>query len=178
MQTLCPESGLRTAPNWLKIRKMTMTSQFPNMTSSSNFFGLVLFLLSSLVTGPSFMSIASLVLELWQFSFIRDWTEIWKLKILPSEFCLISGDWGELWTPNVERMSLIECYWMLQNSRVTAFTVFELLRENELVVLVVVEEVKSPPTQIRVKSSNFVFLLLFCYIILEHHLLNQIHHDK
>ena len=27
-------------------------------------------------------------------------------------------------------MSLIECYWMLENSRVTLFTVFELLREN------------------------------------------------
>ena len=38
MQTLFPESGLRTAPNWRKIRKMTMTSQFSDMTSTSNFF--------------------------------------------------------------------------------------------------------------------------------------------
>ena len=52
--------------------------------------------------------------------------------MLPSEFCPISGDWGELWIPNLAWMSLIECYWMLQNSRVTAFTVFELLRENQL----------------------------------------------
>ena len=37
-----------------------------------NFFDVVLFLLSSLVTGPNFMSTSSLVLELWQFSFIRD----------------------------------------------------------------------------------------------------------
>ena len=87
-------------------------------------------LLSSLVTGPSFMSISSLVLELWQFSFIRDWPEIRKSEIPPSEFCPISGDWGKLWIPNLARMSLIECYWMLQNSSVTAFTVFELLREN------------------------------------------------
>ena len=28
--------------------------------------------------------------------------------------------------------SVIECYWMQQNSRVPAFTVFELLRENQL----------------------------------------------
>ena len=132
LQTLCPESGLRIAPNWPKIRKMTMTSQFSNMTSSSNFFDVVLFLLSSLVTGPSFMSISSLVLELWQFSFIRDWPEIRKSEIPPSEFCPISGDWGKLWIPNLARMSLIECYWMLQNSRVTAFTVLELLRENQL----------------------------------------------
>ena len=39
-------------------------------------------------------------------------------------------DWSKLWIPNLARMSLIECYWMLQNSRVTAFTIFELLREN------------------------------------------------
>ena len=109
---------------------MTMTSQLSE--SSSNFFDLAVFLLSSLVTGPSFMSISSLVLELWQFSFIRDWPEIRKSEIPPSEFCPISGDWGELWIPNLARMSLIECYWMLQNARVTAFTVFELLRENQL----------------------------------------------
>ena len=46
----CPESSLRTAPNWPKIRKMTTD--------------VALFLLSSLVTDPSFMSISSLVLEL------------------------------------------------------------------------------------------------------------------
>ena len=102
------------------------------MTSTSTFFDVVLFLLSSLVTGPSFMSMSSLVLELWQFSFIRDWPEIWKLEIPPSEFCPISGEWGELWIPNLAWMSLMKCYWMLQNSRVTACTVFELFRENQL----------------------------------------------
>ena len=132
MQTLYTDSGLRTAQNLPKIRKMTMTSQFPNMMSLSKFFDVVLFLLSSLVTGSSFMSISSLVLELWQFSFIRDWPEIKKSEIPPPEFCPISGDWDELWIPNLVRMSLIECYWTLQNSRVTAFTVFELLRENQL----------------------------------------------
>ena len=112
MQTLCPESGLRTAPKMAKIQRMTMTSKFSNMTSTSNFFEVVLFFLSSLVTGLSFMSILSLVLELWQFSFIRDWPEIRKSEIPPSEFCPISGDWGKLWIPNLARMSLIECYWI------------------------------------------------------------------
>ena len=111
---------------------MTLTSQFSDMTSSSNFFDVVLFLLSSLVTGPSFMSMSSLVLELWQFSFIRDWPEIRKSEILPSEFCSISENWGKLWIPNLARMSPIKYYWMLQNSRVRALTVFELLRENQL----------------------------------------------
>ena len=128
MQTLCPESGLRTAPNWPKIRKMTMTSQFSDTTSTSK---VALFLLSSLVTGPSFMSISSLVLELWQFSFIRDWPEIQKSEIPPSEFFPISGDLGELWIPNLAQISLMECYWMLLNSRATAFTVYPtLIRVN------------------------------------------------
>ena len=109
-----------------------MTSQFSDMTSSSNFSDVVLFLLSSLVTGRSFSSISSLVLELWQFSFIRDWPEIRKLDIPPSEFSPIYEKWDESWVPNLARMFLIECYWMLQNSRITAFTILELLRENQL----------------------------------------------
>ena len=108
-----------------------MMSQFADMTSSPSFFDGVLFLLSRLVTGRSFMSVSSLVLELWQFSFIRDWPEIWKLEILPSEFCPISRDWGELEIPKLVRMSLMKFYWMLQNARVTAFTVSELLRKNQ-----------------------------------------------
>ena len=96
------------------------------------FFDTILFLLSSLVAGPSLMSISSLVLELWQFYFIRDWPEILKSEIPPSAFCPMSGDWCELWIPILARMFLIERYWMLQNSRVAAFTVFELLRENQL----------------------------------------------
>ena len=97
------------------------------------FFHVILFLLLSLVTGPSFLSISSLVLELWQFSFIRDWPEMRKSEIPPSEFCPISGDWSELQISNLVRMSLIKFYWMLQNAkvRVWVFTVSVLLRENQ-----------------------------------------------
>ena len=42
------------------------------------FFDVVLFLLSSSVTGTSFMPVSPLVLELWQFSSIRDWPGIRK----------------------------------------------------------------------------------------------------
>ena len=87
-----------------------MTSEFSDMASSSIFFDMVLFFLSSLVAGPSFMGISSLVLELWQWSFIRDLPKIRKSEIPPSEFCLISGDWDELEIPNLARMSLIKCY--------------------------------------------------------------------
>ena len=59
-------------------------------------------------------------------------TPVWVLPI--------SGDWGKLWIPYLAQMSPIKYYWMLQNSRVTALTVFELLRENQLA------GVKLPPS--------------------------------
>ena len=66
MQTLCPESGHRTAPNWPKIRKMTMTSQFPDMTSKSFFLRCFVFLVKfsylskfhvNIITGSGIMTI-------------------------------------------------------------------------------------------------------------------------
>ena len=96
-----------------------------------HFFDVVLFLLSILVTVPSFMSISSSFLELWKFSFLRDCPEIRKSKIPPSELCPISGDWEILRIPSLTWMSLIKCYRMLQNAMVTTFTVSELLRENQ-----------------------------------------------
>ena len=89
------------------------------------YFDVVFFLLWRLVTGPNFMSISLLLLELWQFSFIRDWPEIRKSEIPPSEFCSISGDWGKLGIPNLARMSLMKCYWSMQNAKFAAFTVSE-----------------------------------------------------
>ena len=53
------------------------------------------------------------------------------MEILPSEFCLIFGDWGKLGVPESTRMFLIKCYRMLQNARVTVFTASELLVENQ-----------------------------------------------
>ena len=106
---------------------MAMMSQSFDIKLSSIF----LLLLSSLVTNPSFMSISSVVLELWQFPFIRDQPEIWKFEILPYEFWPIPGDWAKLWIPNITWKSLTKCYWKMQNARVTAFIVSELLRENQ-----------------------------------------------
>ena len=68
-----------------------------------------------------------LVLELWQFLFVRDWQEIPKSNIHPPEFCPISGGREESGIPNLARMSSIERIYMLQNARFTAFTVFEFL---------------------------------------------------
>ena len=43
-----------------------------------------------------------------------------------SEVWSISGNWGKHGIPNLARASLIKCCRMLQNGRVTAFTVSEL----------------------------------------------------
>ena len=42
-----------------------------------------------------------------------------------SEFCPINGDWDKLGRPNLTQMSLIKCYWMLQNAKATAFNISE-----------------------------------------------------
>ena len=56
-----PESGFQIALNRPEIKKMKMMSQFFEIKSSSNFFDVVEFLLSSLVTGASFMPISLLI---------------------------------------------------------------------------------------------------------------------
>ena len=117
---------------------------------------------SNLVAGPSFMSISSLVLELWQFSFIRDWPEIPKLEIPTSEFFPISGDWSKVRIPNLARMSLIKRYWMLRNSRVTAFTVYEFLRENQMGRGV---KLPPPPPRLGLIHWSLLFQLLLCNIL-------------
>ena len=120
-----------------------------------NFFDVCLFLLSNLVTGLSLMSISSLVLELWRFSFMRVDQKSGNRKY-PSEICSISGACGKIWIPNLARMSLIKCYWMLQNSRVTAFTVFELLLENQLGGGGV--KLPTPPRlKLKVRSSHWSY---------------------
>ena len=63
--------------------------------------------------------------------FYKGLTRYPEAEIPPSKFCPISGDWGELGIPNLVQKSLMKCFWMLQNGRVTAFTVSELSRENQ-----------------------------------------------
>ena len=142
------DSSLRIAPNWPEIGKITMTSQFADITSSLIFFfDVAVFLLSSLVTGSSFMLISLLVLELWQFLYVMDWPEIRKSETPTSEFYPMSRDWDIVAIPKWVRMSLIRCYWMLQNARIVSFTVSELSRENQ-------QGIKLHPTQIRVNRAR------------------------
>ena len=76
-----PDSGL------LQIGRKLEKWYWHGMTSSSISFGVFFFffllLLSSLVTGPSLMSISFLVLKLWQFLFIKGLTRIPKIGNTP-----------------------------------------------------------------------------------------------
>ena len=47
------------------------------------------------------------------------------------EFCPIPDDSSRLGTPNLPQMTLIIIYYILQNTMIPAFTVSELLRENQ-----------------------------------------------
>ena len=64
--------------NWKKDNDFTICQQDVVV----NFFDVAVFPLSSLVTGPNFMSISWLVLELRQFLFMKVWQEIWKYRCL------------------------------------------------------------------------------------------------
>ena len=110
---MCLESGIRMAPNWPKIGKMTMTSEFPDMMSSSIFFfsfffDVVLFLLTSLVTGHVSCQISCFKFHVnittgsgvIIISFYRDWQEI-RISKYPCLSFAQSGDWDELEIPDL-----------------------------------------------------------------------------
>ena len=60
----------------------------------AHFFHVFAFLLSSLVSDPSFMPLSLSVLKLWKLVFIRALTRNPETGNTPSEFCPISGKSG------------------------------------------------------------------------------------
>ena len=60
---LCFRNSAKTRSKLVKTQKITNNVKFAEMTSLSKYLTLFLFVLSSLVTGPSFMSMLSLILE-------------------------------------------------------------------------------------------------------------------
>ena len=76
------------------------------------------------------MSMLWLLLELWQFSFIKDRTGIQISEIPRSASCSLHEDWVELRIPNLAKISLLNSYCMLKNARVAGFVVSKLVREN------------------------------------------------
>ena len=84
-----------------------MMSQFAGMASSPIFFWHCLVSLVMFSYWSKFHVNIMTGLELWQFSFIKYWPELWKLEIPLSKFFPISGDWGELGIPNLAKLSLM-----------------------------------------------------------------------
>ena len=91
-----PPDCSKFAINWKNSNEVTISQHDVNV----NFFRSYFFLLPGYVTGLSFMLVSSVVLKLWPFPFIKDWPEIQKSGMPPSEFWPISGDWGKLGIPN------------------------------------------------------------------------------
>ena len=131
-----------------------MTSQFSNMTSSSFFWRCFLSLVNFSYWSKFHVNIdtGSQIMTVFFYKGLTRNPEIGNTPIcvLPNIWRLGGGGGGGggVWKPNLAWISLIKCYWMLQISRVTAFTVIELLRENQLGGKI------TPPTQIRVKCIS------------------------
>ena len=123
-----------------------MTLQCSDMTSSESFWRYFVSFGKFSYWSKNHVNIITCSWAMTIF-FIRDWPEIRKLEIPPSEFCPIPRDWGELGILNLTGMSLMKCYWVLLNVRVTAFIVSELWSEYQ-------QGVKLPPSQIRVKGLS------------------------
>ena len=69
--------------------------------------------------------------ELWQFSFLREIDQkSGNRKYHHLSFAQYL-ETGRVRDTKLVRMSLMKCHGMLQNARVTAFTISELLRENQ-----------------------------------------------
>lgn len=81
-----------------------------------------MFLLSLLAIVASFILISELLL--WSYGNVRDWLEIPEPEIWESR-----NIWRLGWVES--RISLMKCYWILQNTRVAAFTVSELIKESQ-----------------------------------------------
>ena len=129
-----------------------MTSQFANMTLSANYFDVVLFFLSSSVTGScqSLMSMSSLVLELWQFFYkglIRN-PEIGNtpVRILPNIWRL-----GPV--ANTEFSTNVSNEMLLNATKFQSYIIYHLWVIKGKVT--VAKITRSPHIQIRVKKSRF-----------------------
>ena len=92
----------------------------------ANFFDVNVFFLSSLVIGPSFMSISLLVLEIWQFSFYKGLARNLEVGNIP--VWAFPKIWRLGWIRDTKfRTNVNECCKM----PVTSFTISELLKENQ-----------------------------------------------
>ena len=107
---------------------MAMTSQFSNMTPSSNFFGAIISCQVKLLVQLS----CQYHHWFWSYdnSFYKRLTR--NLEIGNNPVWVLSNTWRLGRVRNTRfATSLTKCYWILKNVRVPTFTASELLRENQ-----------------------------------------------
>ena len=120
-----------SASGWLqidhKLEKRQWRYNLLTRRYCQSFVHVIVLILSSLVTGLSFMSISWLVLELDNFVYKG---MIRNLEIPPSEFRPTSGELG--WVRNIKFSTNVfnEKLLNAENARVTPFITSELLRGN------------------------------------------------
>ena len=133
MQTLCPESGLRNAPNRSKIKKMTMTLQFCDMTSTLIFFWRFFVSLIRFSYWSKFHFNINTVSGIMTIFFYKGLTRnpeigntpVWDLPNIWRLGQVIDTKFGT----NIFNKILLNA----AKFRVTALTVFELLREKKFI---------------------------------------------
>ena len=104
-----PESGFRIAPNWPQFEKWKWRHKwkwrcFVSLVNFSYWYKFHV----NIITGSGVMTI----------SFYKGLTR--NLEIGNTPVWVLSNIWRELGIPNLARTSLIKCYWMLQNAKVTS----------------------------------------------------------
>ena len=95
------------------------------------FVDVVVFLLSILDSGLSFMSISLWISSYGIFIYKRFDRKSGNCEKNSSEICPISGDWNKKKSSNLTWMCLMSSYLLLQSWKVTAFTVFEIFDKKK-----------------------------------------------
>ena len=130
LQALWSESGFWIAPNWPYSEKKQCVTIYRHDVIFKFFWRCFVSLVKFSYWSKFYVNIIT-GSRITTILFCKRLTRNPEIGNTPNEFCPIFGDWGKLEIPNLSRMSLIKCYWMLQNTRVTAFTNPKLLRENQ-----------------------------------------------
>ena len=133
------ESGFGIVLNWLPIEKMTMTWQFFQVTSSSIFWRCRAFLIKFSYYSQFHVNViaGSGVITTFVYKGLNKNPEISNTP---------------LWVLyNICRLGRVrDTKWMLQNARITTFTVSELLMKKQRGIKIIL------PPQIRVKAWQYV----------------------
>ena len=124
------QSGLRMAPNQQKIKNRQWGHNFPTLSNRPHFFRRFCFSCQFSYWSKFHVNIipCSGVMTIFFYKGLTTNLEISNTTIWVSSNFWRMGVTSVI--KNLAWISLRKCYWILKDSRVRAFTVFELLKEN------------------------------------------------